>query len=82
MGETTLPDTGKYASLPKNFKGFVRASFEEKTGKELAPFLEKRTIFPPALGEIFNQIVDHHYDYWQGQLRDDANVKLEEPTEA
>lgn len=67
MGEITLPDTEKYASLPKNFKGDVKTMFEEKTGKDLNPFLEKRTIFTPALGQIFNEIVDFHYEYWKNQ---------------
>lgn len=73
MENTALPDKKKYDSLPKNLKGFVIKSFKKDTGKDLEPFLDKRTFFPPALGEIFNQIVSHHHDYWQGQLREYEN---------
>lgn len=78
MGDFTLPDTEKYAALPKNFRGFVKETFQEKTGKDLNPFLEKRTIFPPALGQVFNEIVDFHHDYWKAQLIDGKSASAKE----
>jgi hypothetical protein len=67
-GVFTQSSKEKYDGLPKNFKSEINTVFEEKTGKQLKPYLHGISFMTPRQVEVFDAIVDQHVDTYKSQL--------------